>query len=578
MFSYLICLRYRVRLSCFQRSCCRLILYYQIGLVSKLIALILTSLVIVSLLSLLALFQTLICMKMDNRSFQERSTELSAINFSYGQPMSCMSHMNQQPFISQNSATINSVGTVTSGSHFNQCLVCGDTKSLGKNYGGLTCTGCKSFFRRCIEKQTVPRCKYGGHCEIDLFMRRKCPECRLKKCFRIGMRMDLVTRDVKPTPGSNATNNNASSPSTTSTSVGKIVVSQSSVAAHASAAGALPTTPVQLTASLKEREAINSFPLKSGTTSSLPSINMLNNDQQAMQPTHHQQMQTASSIPPSVSPSLRSSSVNRSYSSQSSPFAASDTMSPECAPTPSLESLSQAHRQLINTIVHYKEVYEYPTHDDIAKLTPLDDECGQVNQKAAFQHFLELTILGVQLLVRFAKHLPGFESLSMNDQIILLKESSIEVFNLQTTRRYDLASDSVLLSSNHAFDRDFYTELGFGQCAEILFRFCREVALLQVDIVEHALITAIAIFSQRAGVENPKYVEDCQMKYLNAFEEYVRLRRSGEKGALAKLLMLVTKLRSAGAEFSQMVYDLQIKQSKMPPLIDEMLNPSNRES
>lgn len=76
-----------------------------------------------------------------------------------------------------------------------QCLVCGDTKSLGKNYGGWTCTGCKSFFRRCIEKQTVPRCKYGGQCEIDLFMRRKCPECRLKKCFRIGMRMDLVARD-----------------------------------------------------------------------------------------------------------------------------------------------------------------------------------------------------------------------------------------------------------------------------------------------------------------------------------------------------------------------------------------------
>ena len=44
------------------------------------------------------------------------------------------------------------------------------------------------FFRRSITKNAVYQCKYGGSCEIDMYMRRKCQECRLRKCLHIGMR------------------------------------------------------------------------------------------------------------------------------------------------------------------------------------------------------------------------------------------------------------------------------------------------------------------------------------------------------------------------------------------------------
>jgi len=44
------------------------------------------------------------------------------------------------------------------------------------------------FFRRSITKNAVYQCKYGNNCEIDMYMRRKCQECRLKKCLHVGMR------------------------------------------------------------------------------------------------------------------------------------------------------------------------------------------------------------------------------------------------------------------------------------------------------------------------------------------------------------------------------------------------------
>jgi ecdysone receptor len=67
------------------------------------------------------------------------------------------------------------------------CLVCGD-RSSGYHYNALTCEGCKGFFRRSITKNAVYQCKYGNNCEIDMYMRRKCQECRLKKCLTVGMR------------------------------------------------------------------------------------------------------------------------------------------------------------------------------------------------------------------------------------------------------------------------------------------------------------------------------------------------------------------------------------------------------
>lgn len=44
-----------------------------------------------------------------------------------------------------------------------------------------------------------------------------------------------------------------------------------------------------------------------------------------------------------------------------------------------------------------------------------------------FAHFTELAIISVQEIVDFAKQLPGFRELTREDQIALLKTSTIEV-------------------------------------------------------------------------------------------------------------------------------------------------------
>ena len=71
------------------------------------------------------------------------------------------------------------------------CLVCGDWAS-GRHYTVMSCGSCKIFFKRTISRCYTYSCKYANSCKMDMYMRKKCQACRLKKCYTVGMRMECV--------------------------------------------------------------------------------------------------------------------------------------------------------------------------------------------------------------------------------------------------------------------------------------------------------------------------------------------------------------------------------------------------
>ncbi|XP_036443122.1 nuclear receptor subfamily 2 group F member 6b isoform X2 [Colossoma macropomum] len=77
------------------------------------------------------------------------------------------------------------------------CVVCGD-KSSGKHYGVFTCEGCKSFFKRSVRRNLSYTCRSNRECQIDQHHRNQCQYCRLKKCFRVGMRKEVQRGRIPP--------------------------------------------------------------------------------------------------------------------------------------------------------------------------------------------------------------------------------------------------------------------------------------------------------------------------------------------------------------------------------------------
>jgi len=82
------------------------------------------------------------------------------------------------------------------------CVVCND-KSSGKHYGQYTCEGCKSFFKRSVRRNLQYQCRGSRNCPIDQHHRNQCQHCRLKKCFKMGLRREAVQQGRGP-PSSQA--------------------------------------------------------------------------------------------------------------------------------------------------------------------------------------------------------------------------------------------------------------------------------------------------------------------------------------------------------------------------------------
>jgi len=239
-----------------------------------------------------------------------------------------------------------------------------------------------------------------------------------------------------------------------------------------------------------------------------------------------------------------------------------------------IRALKPEEEELINRLVFFQEEFEHPTEDDLNRVyhVPLQDDGATTSSDQSdhlFRHMTEMTILTVQLIVEFSKHLPGFQTLCRDDQVLLLKGCSSEVMMLRGARRYDPQTDSIVFATNHPFREENYDKAGLGN--EELFHFCRRMTRMKVDNAEYALVTAIAIFSERRGLQEPKRVEKIQEIYVDALQSYVMAnRKSNQMVMFAKLLSVLTELRSLGNKNARMCFELRLVNRQLPPFLREI--------
>ncbi|KAK3915321.1 Ecdysone receptor [Frankliniella fusca] len=240
------------------------------------------------------------------------------------------------------------------------------------------------------------------------------------------------------------------------------------------------------------------------------------------------------------------------------------------APINGIKPVSPEQEELIHRLVYFQNEFEHPSDEELRRVNVSSIDI-QDDGTVRFHNITEITILTVQLIVEFAKRLPGFDKLQREDQLALLKACSSEVMMLRMARCYDAATDSIVFANHEPYNRSDYLHAGFGDVVEDLLAFCRHMCGLRVDNAEYALLTAVVIFSDRPSLHEGWKVEKIQDIYVEALRTYIENRRQPRPSTIfAKLLAVLTELRTLGNLNSELCFSLKIKNKKLPPFLAEI--------
>ncbi|KAG8572957.1 hypothetical protein GDO81_012227 [Engystomops pustulosus] len=190
--------------------------------------------------------------------------------------------------------------------------------------------------------------------------------------------------------------------------------------------------------------------------------------------------------------------------------------------------------------------------------------------------FSELATKCIIKIVEFAKRLPGFTSLTIADQITLLKAACLDILILRICTRYTPEQDTMTFSDGLTLNRTQMHNAGFGPLTDLVFTFANQLLPLEMDDTETGLLSAICLICEdRQDLEEPAKVDKLQEPLLEALKIYIRKRRPNKPHMFPKILMKITDLRSISAKGAERVITLKLEiPGSMPPLIQEMLENS----
>ncbi|XP_066559403.1 peroxisome proliferator-activated receptor delta b isoform X2 [Amia ocellicauda] len=184
------------------------------------------------------------------------------------------------------------------------------------------------------------------------------------------------------------------------------------------------------------------------------------------------------------------------------------------------------------------------------------------------------TVETVRELTEFAKIIPGFVGLFLNDQVTLLKYGVHEaIFAMLPSL---MNKDGLLVANGKGFvTREFLRSLRrpFNEIMEPKFEFAVKFNALELDDSDLALfVAAIILCGDRPGLMNVKQVEEIQDNILQALNQHLQANHPDSPYLFPKLLQKMADLRQLVTENAQLVQKIKKTESEtsLHPLLQEI--------
>ncbi|XP_012697941.2 peroxisome proliferator-activated receptor alpha b [Clupea harengus] len=176
-------------------------------------------------------------------------------------------------------------------------------------------------------------------------------------------------------------------------------------------------------------------------------------------------------------------------------------------------------------------------------------------------------------LTEFAKCVPGFSSLDLNDQVTLLKYGVYEA--LFAMLASCMNKDGLLVAYGSGFiTREFLKSLRrpFSEMMEPKFQFAMKFNALELDDSDLALfVAAIICCGDRPGLVNVPHIEYMQENIVHVLRLHLLANHPDDTFLFPKLLQKLADLRQLVTEHAQLVQEIKkTEETSLHPLLQEI--------
>ncbi|KAL0869800.1 hypothetical protein ABMA27_006019 [Loxostege sticticalis] len=170
------------------------------------------------------------------------------------------------------------------------------------------------------------------------------------------------------------------------------------------------------------------------------------------------------------------------------------------------------------------------------KLAKINDVCDSIKQQ-------------LLILVEWAKYIPAFTELHLDDQVALLRAHAGEHLLLGCARRSLHLSDVLLLSNNciitkHNIDGRMDIDISMIGM-RVMDEIVKPLREIDIDDTEFACLKAIIFFDPNAkGLSQPQKIKQLRYQVQINLEDYISDRQYDGRGRFGELLLCLPPLQS----------------------------------
>ncbi|EPQ02107.1 Androgen receptor [Myotis brandtii] len=418
------------------------------------------------------------------------------------------------------------------------CLICGDEAS-GCHYGALTCGSCKVFFKRAAEGKQKYLCASRNDCTIDKFRRKNCPSCRLRKCYEAGMTLGALNCIIH---SKMATRNVALDKSLLSS---EVQFSYHKIGMKSALLKTVSTNPEEITC----RKLGVAF----GTKKKIWILAKTKGHQP--QPAQYaRKLKKLGNL--KLQEEGEASSATSPTEEPTQKLAVSHIEGYECQPI------------FLNVLEAIEPGVVCAGHDN--------------NQPDSFAALLSsLNELGERQLVhvvKWAKALPGFRNLHVDDQMAVIQYSwmGLMVFAMGWRSFTNVNSRMLYFAPDLVFNEyRMHKSRMYSQCVRMR-HLSQEFGWLQITPQEFLCMKALLLFSiiPVDGLKNQKFFDELRMNYIKELDRIIACKRKNPTSCSRRFYQLTKLLDSVqpiARELHQFTFDLLIKSHMVSVDFPEMM-------